>query len=182
MHCLTHYVSRLVEDLLDMRQLSSSGKPMEIEDADLVELTRDAVERVREHVESTGADVTFSASTAVRGRWDPVRIEQVVINLVNNAAKFGQGKPIAVSVEGRDDRALISVADQGIGIAAADLERIFERYERVSPGSKGLGLGLYVARQIVKAHGGRILVRSSVGSGATFTVELPREKGTLRTG
>jgi len=169
------HLARLVDDLLDMRQLQGGTLPLQAEEADLAELTRDAVERVREPVERTGATLTLLAPVAVRGRWDPIRIEQVVTNLVANAAKFGQGKPIVVEVESEGDRARITVTDQGIGIATRDLERIFERFERVAPSSGGLGLGLYIARQIVLAHGGRILVRSAVGSGATFTVELPRE-------
>jgi signal transduction histidine kinase len=168
------HVARLVDDLLDINQLQDPrGKPLEPEDADLAELVREAVERVREHVEATGATVTVSA-TSVPGRWDAVRVSQVVTNLVTNAAKFGNGKPISVTVEGEDNRARIIVTDHGIGIGPEDLERIFEKFERVSPSSGGLGLGLYIARKIVQSHGGRILVRSAAGMGATFTVELPR--------
>lgn len=170
----TQYLARLADDLLDMRQLRAERwKPLYTEDVDLAQLTRDAVERVHDEVERAGASVTVNAPAPVTGRWDPIRIQQVVTNLVTNAAKFGKGLPILVSVEREDDRALISVSDQGIGIAESDLERIFERFERVSPSGSGLGLGLYIARQIVLAHGGRIMVRSSVGRGATFTVELP---------
>ena len=101
----------------------------------------------------------------------------MIANLVANAAKYGEGKPIEVRVEGEPDRARLIITDQGCGIASADQERIFDRFERaVTPGATaGLGLGLYIARQIVEAHGGRILVRSSLGTGSTFTVELPRE-------
>jgi len=169
------YLGRLVNDLFDMRQLTGTGgRPLEPEEVDLAQLTRDTVERMRDEVERTGASLTVNATGPVPGRWDPVRMEQVVTNLVANAAKFGQGKPVIVSVENEGDKVRISVTDQGIGIADQDLERIFERFERVSPLSGGLGLGLYITRRIVQEHGGRILLRSSVGGGATFTVELPR--------
>lgn len=169
------YLARLADDLLDMRQLREQRwRSLYTEEVDLAQLAREAVERVRDEVERTGASVTVQAPVPVPGSWDPIRIQQVVTNLVTNAAKFGQGRPILVSVESQDDRARIHVIDQGIGIAASDLERIFDRFERVSPSTPGLGLGLYIARQIVLAHGGRIVVRSSVGEGATFTVELPR--------
>jgi signal transduction histidine kinase len=104
-------------------------------------------------------------------------MHQVIANLLANAAKFGEGKPIEVRVEGDAERARLIVADQGCGIALADQERIFGQFERAAAAgaASGLGLGLYIARKIVEAHGGRILVRSSVGAGSTFTVELPRK-------
>ncbi len=170
------HLARLVDELLDTTQVQDRGPPIKLEDMDLAELTRDAVERMRDEVEGSGARLTLNAAAPVRGRWDPVRMEQVVTNLVANASKFGRGKPIAVTVDADADRARISVADEGIGIEAADQERIFERFEQVSPSAardSGLGLGLYVVRRIVQAHGGRVLVRSALGAGSTFTVELP---------
>jgi signal transduction histidine kinase len=112
----------------------------------------------------------------VSGRWDPLRIEQVIGNLLLNASKFGEGKPITITVEGDPDQARVVVTDRGIGISPPDQARVFERFERaVAAGSVvGLGLGLYIARQIVEAHGGRIELQSAIGEGSTFIVELPR--------
>jgi PAS domain S-box-containing protein len=169
------HLGRLVEDLLDVRQ--GHTQVLRLEELDLSELTRDTVDRLREELERMGAHVTLHAPRPVPGRWDQLRIEQVITNIVVNAAKYGQGKPIAVSVEGDDALARVLVVDQGIGIATEDQARIFEKFERAPPTAelvRGLGLGLYIARQIVQSHGGRILLRSSTGSGSTFTVELPR--------
>jgi signal transduction histidine kinase len=105
-----------------------------------------------------------------------VRLEQVVLNLLSNAIKYGAGQPIAVAVQADAATVRLVVRDQGIGIAPADQARIFERFERAAPSSHygGLGLGLYIVRQIVGAHGGTLGVESSPGAGATFSVTLPR--------
>jgi signal transduction histidine kinase len=105
-----------------------------------------------------------------------VRIEQVVTNLLVNAAKFGEGKPIALAVDADETRARIRVSDRGIGIASDAQTRVFERFERAVPSEHfgGLGIGLYIVWQVVDAHGGEVRVESTPGAGATFTVELPR--------
>jgi signal transduction histidine kinase len=112
----------------------------------------------------------------VPGLWDRARLEQVVTNLLSNAVKYGRGQPIEVAVMGADDRARLVVRDQGIGIAPEHLSRIFERFERAVSAHNygGLGLGLYIVRQIVEAHGGAIHVTSTPGEGSTFVVDLPR--------
>ncbi|WP_232293259.1 sensor histidine kinase [Stigmatella aurantiaca] len=116
------------------------------------------------------------APAPVLGRWDRLRVEQVVTNLLTNALKYGAGRPVAVRVEGAGERARLTVKDQGIGIAEEDLARIFERFERAVSDRHygGLGLGLYITRQIVEAFGGTVGVTSRPGMGSTFTLELPR--------
>jgi signal transduction histidine kinase len=108
---------------------------------------------------------------------DEFRIEQVITNLLTNALRYGQGKPVAVAVGVREEapEAFVSVRDQGMGIAPADQERIFEQFERTEGAAQvaGLGLGLYIARQIAQAHRGRLEVRSTAGEGAEFVLSLP---------
>jgi two-component system sensor kinase FixL len=113
----------------------------------------------------------------VRGRWDRFRLEQVITNLVSNALKYGNGKPVRVTVESDADRAKLVIEDQGVGIAPEGLNRLFEPFEQVGPPGQygGLGLGLYIARQIVESHGGSIDVTSEPDKGSMFTVDLPRE-------
>ena len=104
-----------------------------------------------------------------------MRLEQVVVNLLSNAIKYGAGQPIVVRIELEGGNARLIVRDRGIGIAVADQARIFERFERaVSLDYGGLGLGLHITREIVRAHGGTIRVESELGEGAAFIVELPR--------
>jgi signal transduction histidine kinase len=109
------------------------------------------------------------------GSWDRLRVEQVVANLVANALKYGPGCPVEMSVTRETECACIRVRDYGIGIAAEDQRRIFQRFERAVPMShySGFGLGLWIAREIVAAHGGSIDVDSEVGRGSTFIVRLP---------
>jgi signal transduction histidine kinase len=108
--------------------------------------------------------------------WDRIRVEQVVTNLLTNAFKFAGGKPIEITVEERGPTARLVVVDHGIGIAPEDVERIFRRYEQAMPSRAfgGMGLGLYIARQIIEAHGGTIRVDSQPGAGSTFIVDLPK--------
>ena len=107
--------------------------------------------------------------------WDQFRLDQVFTNLISNAVKYGEGKPISITLEKKANKAIISVKDRGLGIPDEDKERIFDRFERTSVAKQygGLGLGLYIVRQIVTAHNGSINVDSSPKKGSTFTVVLP---------
>jgi signal transduction histidine kinase len=111
----------------------------------------------------------------VIGEWDCEQIERVVINLLTNAMKFGAGKPIEISVTSQEGSASLQVKDAGIGIATEDQGKLFKRFERVAPLMHfgGLGLGLYISREIVNAHGGTIEVESALSQGACFVVTLP---------
>jgi signal transduction histidine kinase len=118
----------------------------------------------------------------VVGSFDRLRIEQVFLNLLTNALKYGAQQPIAISVEATLNHAIIAFKDKGVGIAKTDQTRIFDRFERVESNANigGLGLGLYITRQIVAAHGGKIAVESEPLLGSTFTVSLPLTPRTIQ--
>jgi len=172
----TRRITLLVNELLDVSRMRLGRLELKLEEMDLAEVAREALANLREELERSGSPIALRADRPAVGRWDRLRIEQVLTNLLVNAVKFGEGRPIAMAVDADEDRARLTVADQGIGIAPEHHERVFGRFERAVPAQHfgGLGLGLYIAREIVEAHGGSIRLASAPGSGSTFTVELPR--------
>lgn len=170
-------LTALVESLLDVSRLSSGRLRLSREQLDLAEVARDVIARFAPEVSQAGCELSLHASGSVPGCWDRLRIEQVITNLLANALKYGSGRPIEVFVQQTEDQAAFRIRDHGIGIDPEKLERIFGRFERaVSPRSYGgLGLGLYIARQIVEAHGGTILVKSAPGDGTEFTMMVPTQ-------
>lgn len=168
-------LSRLVEDMLDVSRIVHGKLSIKREEVNVGELVRDVVDRFSDQAAARGSEVLVSSANGIIGSFDKYRIEQVVLNLVSNAIKYGAGKPIEVKAVGIDGNVRIIVSDHGIGIAKASQERIFQRFERAvnSKHISGLGLGLYITRQIVEAHRGKMWVESELGKGSTFTVELP---------
>lgn len=168
-------LNHLVSNLLDISRMTDGRLQLEPRSADLAALVRSTVAQFHDELAEARCELTLEAGTRVQGYWDPARMEQVVTNLLTNAMKYGRGHPVTVAVSADGPVAHLVVTDQGIGIAPEHLERIFGRFERAVPPGKysGMGMGLYIARQIVEAHGGSIVATSTPKEGTTFTVTLP---------
>ncbi|MBZ4418354.1 ATP-binding sensor histidine kinase [Myxococcus sp. RHSTA-1-4] len=169
-------LNRLIGELLDVSRIESGSLVLELSEVDLASLAREVVQRFTSDLTQTQSSVTIRGAPSVMGRWDRSRIDQVLTNLLSNALKFGGGKPIEIDITQDNGTARLAVTDRGIGIDSSRQARIFERFERAVSVRHygGLGLGLYICRRIVEAHGGSIRVESHPAQGATFTVELPR--------
>jgi two-component system sensor histidine kinase SenX3 len=166
----------LVDDLMLTARIQAGDLSPVLEDADLGGIVREVVADVAAQSRVAVASITVDVEEGLSGRWDRGLIARVVFHLLKNAVTFAGDAPICVEVRAAAGRAAqIRVRDRGPGIAPEDLERIFGCFERAVPVEHfgGLGLGLYLAREIVRAHGGSIRLESELGAGTTVTVELP---------
>ncbi len=166
---------KLIEDMLDVSRATAGVLIVEKTEVNLSEIVQQVAKALESRSTKANSPIILHPDAAVVGLWDRLRIEQVVTNLITNAIKYGAGKPIDITTKTDGKKAILSVRDSGIGIAAQDQERIFNRFERAVSVKQygGLGLGLYITHEIVTAHGGTISVQSELGKGSTFTVELP---------
>jgi signal transduction histidine kinase len=167
---------RRATTLLDVSRLSTGHVKLEPELVDLSHLVTEVGQGFTHDLELAQSTMTLDVEGAIYGWWDRVALEQVSFNLIQNAIKYGAGKPVKVALTARGGMAKLTVADEGIGIAAVDRERVFARFERAvtQRTQGGFGLGLWIARQLVLASGGTIRVTSEPGAGSIFTVELPQ--------
>jgi signal transduction histidine kinase len=167
------FMDRLIQELLDLSQLEAGRLELVCEPADLSTLVRNAVERMTATQEKGRIAVDLRATAEVRV--DRTRIERVVENLIRNALKYAPGSPVTVSLDRTDVRVAISVSDRGPGLSVDEARRVFDRDFRGSSAraSQGFGLGLFVSRRIIEAHGGRIGLETSPGRGSRFFFDLP---------
>lgn len=168
-------LSRLIDALLDVTRLEAGRLHMELEPVDLADVVHDVVDLFRGELAQARCDLTLQVTGPLVGRWDRGRLEQVVANLLSNAAKYGAGRPVELTLARDGPVARLSVRDHGIGMDPPTVRQIFQRFKRGVSARHygGLGLGLFIARQIVEALGGSIRVESAPGLGSTFSVELP---------
>lgn len=167
---------RLIDDMLDVSRIRSGKLSIRPAETELAGLLQRVVADMSHQAGETGCEISLKAEYEVRGYWDEFRIEQVIVNLLTNALRYGCGTPVEVRLEADWRAAQITVRDGGQGIAAETQDRIFEPFERGQDTgvSAGLGLGLYISRQLAEAHRGTLSVHSAPGDGATFTLTLPR--------
>ncbi|WP_242371095.1 MEDS domain-containing protein [Anaeromyxobacter sp. SG26] len=167
-------IARLLDDLL---HVSRPGQRAEVvpSDADLSAIAREVAERMQEPLARVGCALTLSVPAATPGRWDRLRLEQVLTNLLANAARHAGGGPVELSIAASAAGPVVSVRDHGPGVPPEARTRVFARYAQLEGGRRlgGVGVGLWVVRRIVEAHGGRVEIRDTPGGGATFLVTLP---------
>jgi signal transduction histidine kinase len=172
-------LSRMIDELFNVGRAASGQIDLTIETVDLCAVVREVAQRCAQDDPEALARIETDVPPAAVGQWDRLRIEQIVTNLLTNALKFGEQRPVTVAVrlQPADRRARLQVTDRGPGIDPAIQPFIFDPFRRDRRlGRDGLGLGLYVVHSLVRAMGGEVAVASRPGAGATFTVELPVER------
>ncbi|MGZ8290674.1 MAG: hybrid sensor histidine kinase/response regulator [Telluria sp.] len=170
---------RLIDDMLDVSRMRSGTLSIRPADVELVGLLERIVNDLSLQVAGAGSTLTLVPHSPVHGQWDEFRIEQVIVNLLTNALRYGCGNPVEISVMLEGDEVRIDVRDQGMGISETERQRIFEPFERGVGNRevKGLGLGLYISRQLAEAHGGRLSVAQGEVCGSVFSLTLPLNSG-----
>src|SRR5690554_1168121 len=168
-------LDRLIDQLMNVSRIIDSGMAPDLQPCDLCVVARDVVSRFEQSLEDAGCQLTLHSPPSVHGTWDLDRLDHILTNLVSNAIKYGGGHPIEVHVQLGSEHVRVEVVDRGEGIAPTDRERIFERFERVisSRQTKGMGLGLWIVRSYTESLGGQISVKSALGKGSTFILDLP---------
>lgn len=168
-------LNTLIEDLLDVSRIRTGRLRFVVEDFELGHAIQEVIERFQQQAQYNGVELHYSLPVPTIVKWDKQRFDQVLSNLISNGIKYGDRRPLKIHVEPGLETVEIIVKDSGIGIKTEDQQRIFERFERAvsSRHFGGLGMGLYIVKQIVKAHGGDIRVESEFGKGSSFILRMP---------
>ena len=173
------HVERLRSDLdrlLDFSRIRSGRIDLQLEDVDLSAIVAGTLEEMQAILEASSCPIEVALASPLVGRWDSLRLRQVIWNLVSNAAKYAAGAPIDIRTSGDDRSAVFVIRDRGPGIAPSDRELVFRQFERSAHHHTGFGVGLWLVRRIVEALGGAITLDSTINAGTTFTITLPRTR------
>ena len=164
----------LINNLLDSSRIQAGRLILNRSKVNLSELIHNVLDYFKVEIEKTGCSLNTNLNPEIWGLWDRARIEQAFINLLTNAMKYGKGKPIFISTTIEHGKAIIRVKDEGIGIAKEHHQKVFQRFERVAPEEfHGLGLGLFITKEIIDTHAGKIEIESELGKGCCFKIALP---------
>jgi signal transduction histidine kinase len=170
-------LAALVDNLIEVAAITSGRQTLSRSPVNLKQEVCETLAFLKEELRACGSSVSVRAAREVVGSWDRSRMRTVIRNLLGNAVKYGEGKPIEVTIASDRGRATMTVVDHGVGIGPEEQARIFNKFEHAIPEHhhEGFGLGLWIARRVLEAHGGTIRVTSRQGEGATFAIELPIE-------
>ncbi|HSX50964.1 MAG TPA: hybrid sensor histidine kinase/response regulator [Cellvibrio sp.] len=166
---------RLISDMVDVCRVNSGNLSVRPEKINLSQLVLRIAGDFALQAQAKGSVINLDIAEDIYGNWDDFRIEQIIVNLITNALRYGGGKPVGISLVERGEVVELCVQDEGRGIPANEHQRIFEKFERLGNNEvrEGLGMGLYIARQLAEAHGGTLCVSSKLGEGSRFTLRLP---------
>lgn len=177
----TRKMRELVENLLHLQRVRGGHFRLVRAPCDLIQLAHAARSRLELELESSGSVLTITGPERLSGSWDPICVEQIVVNLLANAIAHGRGGAIEIVARAEGpDLASLTVSDHGPGIADEAKERLFEPFGTDRVALQSHGLGLWIARQLAHAHGGSVQLVASAGEGASFRIELPRASRVAR--
>lgn len=174
-------LNKLIEELLSVSRINLGRMDLEVGPMNLSQLIRSVADQYKDQLEASSSELALELDPLIEGKWDTNKLEQVIVNLLTNSIKYGQGKPIRIQATDEGDIARVCVQDFGIGIDEEAQKKIFDLFERAPSAKKygGMGLGLFVVHNIVKKHGGTIRVESKLDQGTTFILELPKKPAEL---
>lgn len=166
-------LTKLVDDMLDISRINAGKLNIHRSPFNLSLLIHELIDRFSSQFEAVNITLNTQIEELVIGNWDSYKLEQVINNLFSNVIRYSPNKKVTVGLKRNDKFAILNVQDEGPGIDLENQKRIFERFERASSRASGLGLGLYITKQIVDLHEGQIEVESVIGKGSNFIIKLP---------
>ncbi|HXH29820.1 MAG TPA: GAF domain-containing sensor histidine kinase [Bacteriovoracaceae bacterium] len=167
----------MIDDMSDSTRLATGMLTLHLDKVNLNGLIQNVITNLSESFEKAQCRVSYQFNTEINGNWDPSRLEQVITNIASNAIKYAAGSLVEINLSQRDGNAVLTIKDNGPGISAENQNIIFSKFGRASDTNHihGLGLGLYISRQIIEQHKGSLNLTSHLGKGSTFTIILPLE-------